>query len=181
MGADLGADADLLATLYVAVTERRMVDFAYRSKSRRLAPHGIGHRSGHWYVVGVDASGKERVFRADRIEDLQLGQEMNAFERTPGLTVSAAMANHPWETGEGAALEVSVRFDESAAWWAERRLGRSGVRGRRNDDGSTEVTLTVNHLDAFLGWILSFGAQAEVLGPDEVRRALIERVEAVPA
>ena len=89
------------------------------------------------------------------------------------------MANNPWEAGQGETVEVTIRFDESAAWWAERRLGRSGAHGRRNDDGSTEVSLAVNHLDAFLGWILSFGAQAEVLAPDDVRQALIERVRAV--
>lgn len=179
LGADLGADADMLANLYVAVTERRMITFGYRDKPRVLAPHGIGHRNGHWYVVGVDAAGQERVFRIDRIEDLTIGADEDAFERTPGLTVSAAMANNPWEVGAGESLEVTVRFDESAAWWAERRLAHSAARGHRSDDGAIEVTLTVNHLDAFLGWILSFGAQAEVLAPEEVRTALVEVVQAV--
>lgn len=177
LGADLGADADLLAGLYVAVTERRILRFDYRGKARRLAPHGIGHRHGHWYVVGIDGEGAERVFRVDRIEALEVDDRSGSFERTPGLTVSAAMANHPWETGEGEVLEVTVRFDESAAWWAERRL--AGSTGIRNPDGSTDIRLTVNHLDAFLGWILSFGAAAEVIEPPEVRRALVERVEAV--
>jgi proteasome accessory factor B len=179
LGADLGSDADMLADLYVAVTERRMISFTYRDKARRLAPHGIGHRNGHWYVVGIDGSGEERVFRTDRIEGLSLGEETDAFVRTPGLTVSSAMASHPWETGAGEALEVTIRFDESAAWWAERRLSGSVGEGTRYPDGSTELRLTVNHLDAFLGWILSFGAEAEVLGPPEVRRALIDRVRAV--
>lgn len=179
LGADLGADADLLADLYVAVTERRILGFEYRGRSRTLAPHGIGHRNGHWYVVGIDADHEERVFRIDRIVDLVVGDDPDAFERTPGLTVSSALARHPWETGTGEALDVTIRFDASAAWWAERRLGASGVSGTKNPDGSTDVRLTVNHLDAFLGWILSFGADAEVLSPPEVRAALVERVEAV--
>ena len=179
LGADLGADADVLASLYVAVTERRMLSFIYRDKPRDLAPHGIGHRNGHWYVVGTDSAGEERVFRIDRITHLQVGDTTDAFERTPGLTVHSAMANHPWETGGGEALEVTIRFDESAAWWAERRLGSSSAAGARNSDGSVDVRLTVNHLDAFLGWILSFGAAAEVMAPPEVRCALVERVQAV--
>lgn len=179
LGADLGADADLLASLYVAVTERRMLSFEYHGKARMLAPHGIGHRNGHWYVVGVDGGGEERVFRIDRMERLETGEELDAFGRTPGLTVRSALANHPWETGAGETLEVTVRFDEDAAWWAERRLGTSGMSGTRNSDGSTDIRLRVNHLDAFLGWILSFGADAEVLEPAEVRAALVERVQAV--
>jgi predicted DNA-binding transcriptional regulator YafY len=176
MGADLGADADLLASLYVAVTERRHVRFDYRDKPRRLAPHGIGHRNGHWYLLGLDDAGEERLFRTDRIQSLEVDEQANAFERTPGLTVSRAMANHPWETGGGETLAVTVRFDEEAAWWAVRRVGRSGVRGVHHDDGTVEITLTVNHLDAFVGWVLSFGAQAEVISPEAVRRAVIDRV-----
>jgi len=176
VGADLGADADLLASLYVATTERRLIDFTYRDRRRSLAPHGLGHRNGHWYVVGVEAD-SERVYRIDRMTGITVGDEEHAFERTPGLTVRGALARHPWETGAGAATTVTVRFDADVAWWAERRLeGRAGIR---HTDGSVEVALEVNHLDAFLGWVLSFGEHAQVVDPPAVRDALVRRVEAV--
>jgi proteasome accessory factor B len=178
LGADLGADPDRLADLYVAVTERRLVDFEYRDKQRRLAPHGIGHRNGHWYVAGIE-SGEQRVFRIDRMTRTRIGDRPDAFTRSPGVSVGAALSSHPWEAGGGEPLEVTIRFDESAAWWAARRLGGQGARSTRRPDGSIEATLTVRHLDAFMGWILSFGDQAEVLGPESVRRAVIDRVLAV--
>jgi predicted DNA-binding transcriptional regulator YafY len=62
---------------------------------------------------------------------------------------------------------------------AERRLGGRGAKEEHNADGCTDVTLHVSHLDAFIGWILSFGDQAEVLHPDSVRQAVIDRVLAV--
>jgi predicted DNA-binding transcriptional regulator YafY len=36
----------------------------------------------------------------------------------------------------------------------------------------------VTNRDAFIGWILSFGASAEVLGPDDLRAEIRQRVEA---
>lgn len=176
LGADLGADAETLAQLYVAVTERRLVRFDYREKGRNLAPHGIGHRNGHWYVAGIE-SGEQRVFRIDRMLDIEVGDRAHAFTRTPGVSVGAALAAHPWEAGGGDPLEVTVRFDEAVAWWATRRLGEAAVPG--GEPGL--VTLRVSHLDAFIGWILSFGNQAEVIAPESVRQSLIDRVIAVRA
>jgi predicted DNA-binding transcriptional regulator YafY len=36
----------------------------------------------------------------------------------------------------------------------------------------------VANRDAFIGWILGFGPDAEVLGPPELREAVLDRVEA---
>jgi proteasome accessory factor B len=177
--ADLGADPDRLADLYVAASERRLVEFTYKGSRRRLAPHGIGHRRGHWYVAGLEGDG-ERVFRVDRMDSVAVGDTPGAFERRPGLSVAKAMAAHPWETGEGDPVEVRVRFDADAAWWAVRRLGAPAAT-ESYDDGSVSVTLRVTHPDAFLGWVLSFGASAVIESPPELRRALVARVEAVTA
>jgi predicted DNA-binding transcriptional regulator YafY len=41
-----------------------------------------------------------------------------------------------------------------------------------------EVVLPVANRDAFIGWVLGFGPDAEVLAPDELRRQVLARVEA---
>ncbi len=71
-GADLGAGVEVLADLYTAAGERRPVDFVYSGKARTAHPHGLGHRRGHWYLVAV-VGDDVRVFRVDRISDLELG------------------------------------------------------------------------------------------------------------
>jgi predicted DNA-binding transcriptional regulator YafY len=40
------------------------------------------------------------------------------------------------------------------------------------------VELKVANRDAFIGWVLGFGPDAEVLDPDELRGAVLDRVEA---
>jgi predicted DNA-binding transcriptional regulator YafY len=41
-----------------------------------------------------------------------------------------------------------------------------------------DAELSVANREAFIGWILGFGPDAEVLGPPELRDAVLQRVEA---
>jgi proteasome accessory factor B len=140
-----------------------------------LDPYGIAHRRGHWYLVGRTTDG-ERVFRVDRMSDVTLGKDAGAFARPKGFNVRRAMSAHPWETGGGDPTPARVRFSPEVAWWAARILGLKAPA-----DGPLEVELAVTNRDSFIGWTLSFGADAEVLGPDDLRRQILERIDAALA
>ena len=56
-----------------------------------------------------------------------------------------------------------MKFDPEVAWWAARHLGVEGP-----GDGPLQVQLQVANRDAFIGWVLGFGPDAEVLGPAEL-------------
>jgi proteasome accessory factor B len=170
LGADLGAEASVLGDLFLAVTERRRLEFTYKGSKRRLDPLGIAHRRGHWYVVGWTEEG-ERLYRVDRMSDLVVGDEPDSFKRPRGFDVKHAMSNHPWETGSDQTVPATVRFDADVAWWAARTLG-----AKVTDDGTLVHVLPVANRDAFIGWVLSFGASAEVLAPAELRAEILNRV-----
>jgi predicted DNA-binding transcriptional regulator YafY len=172
LAADLGAEASILGDLFVAVSEQRKLEFDYAATRRLLDPFGIAHRRGHWYLIGQTADG-ERVYRVDRISRLELGKQPGAFVRPKGFQVKRAMSTHPWEAGTDETVEATVRFDPDVAWWAARHLGVEAPR-----DGALEVELPVANRDAFIGWVLGFGPDAEVLAPDELRRQVLARVEA---
>ncbi|HWB87641.1 MAG TPA: WYL domain-containing protein [Acidimicrobiia bacterium] len=169
LGADLGEGVDVLGDLFAAVTERRKVKFTYRGHERPIEPYGIAHRRGHWYLVGKSPEG-ERMYRVDRISDLELGAEEGAFKKPRGFDMRKAVAAQPWEAGLDPETPTTVRFDPDVAWWAARSLGVPEPAG--------ELTTTVNvtNRDAFIGWLLSFGASAEVVAPDEMRAAVVARV-----
>ena len=171
IGADLGAEAETLGSLFAAITERRKVTFDYRSSQRTLEPYGMAHRRGHWYVVGRTPDG-ERLYRIDRIESLELGEEPDAFKKPKGFDVRTIMDTHPWETGGGEEVEAEVRFDPEVAWWAARTLRVP------EPDGELTTTVPVANRDAFIGWILSFGDSAEVVGPPDLRNEIKTRVTA---
>jgi proteasome accessory factor B len=172
LGADLGAEATLLGDLFLAVTERRRLQFAYGGSNRRLEPYGIAHRRGHWYVVGQTADG-ERVYRVDRMSELEVDNDREAFKRPRRFDVKKAMSNHPWEAGSDEVVPATVSFDPDVSWWAARTLGVEAPVGE-----PLQQELPVANRDAFIGWVLSFGASAEVLGPEDLRLQVRERVEA---
>jgi proteasome accessory factor B len=171
LGADLGAAAETLGTLFGAVTERRSIEFVYRGNQRRLDPYGIAHKRGHWYVAGRGPEG-DRLYRVDRIERLAASEESGAFEKPRRFDLKSVVDGQPWESGTDPEVTAEVRFDRDVAWWAARTLGLP------EPDGELTATIPLANRDAFIGWILSFGDGAEVLGPQELRDEIRARVQA---
>lgn len=171
LGADLGAEAETLGELFGAITERRGIEFTYRGNERTLNPYGMAHRRGHWYLVGAGPQG-ERMYRVDRIEGLEVGEESDSFKKPRGFNVKSLMDTQPWETGSDTQIEATVTFDSDVAWWAARTLGL--------DEPTSDLTATVPvaNRDALIGWVLSFGDSAEILAPEELRQEVRSRVEA---
>jgi len=176
LAADLGEAAETLGDLFQAVSERRRVRFEYKGDERRVAPYGIGHRRGHWYLVGGTRSG-ERMYRVDRMESIRVEGDANAFERPAGFKIKASLESMPWEAGSDDAVPAVIRFSAEIAWWAAKQLG-AGI-ARATDDGGLEVTVSVANREAFIGWVLSFGEGAEVVEPDELRKAVVNRVKGI--
>ena len=176
LAADLGEAAETLGDLFQAVSERRTVRFKYKGDERRVAPYGIGHRRGHWYLVGGTKSG-ERMYRVDRMESIRVEDEANAFERPAGFKIKAFLESMPWEAGSDDAIPALIRFNAEIAWWAAKQLGAGTAR--QTDDGGLEVTVPVANREAFIGWVLSFGEGAEVVEPEELRKAVVERVKGI--
>jgi predicted DNA-binding transcriptional regulator YafY len=171
LGADLGAEADVLGSLFGAITERRAVKFDYRASGRRLHPYGIAHRRGHWYLVGAGTEG-ERIYRVDRIEKLTVSEKTGTFAKPKGFDVRSLMDGQPWEAGSDPEVEATIRFDSEVAWWAARTLGLD------RPEAELVATVPVANRDALVGWVLSFGDAAEVLDPPEIRDEIRARVEA---
>jgi predicted DNA-binding transcriptional regulator YafY len=177
LAADLGAEAGILGDLFGAVAERRRVRFRYRDRERSVEPYGLGHRRGHWYLVAAE-EGESRVYRVDRAHDLSVAGEAGAFRPPEGFDLRSELDLAPWEAGTEAPVTAEVVFDPEVSWWATQRLGH-GVEADTRDDGSLLVRMGVTNPEAFVGWVLTFGAHAEVIAPVELRRRVVDRVRGV--
>ncbi|HEY5890509.1 MAG TPA: WYL domain-containing protein [Acidimicrobiia bacterium] len=169
-GADLGDEGEALGKLFEAVSQRRPVGFTYRGNQRSINPYGVAYRRGHWYLIGA-VDGDERVYRVDRMSGVDVGSP-GAFKRPKGFSAKDFLQSHPWESGGEDQVEATVRFDSDVAWWASRTLGID------HREGPLEVSVPMSNQDAFIGWILSFGPSAEVLAPESLREAILQRVGA---
>jgi predicted DNA-binding transcriptional regulator YafY len=173
LAADLGLQAEDLAAAFQAATERRTLAFTYRGRRRTVQPLGIVHQRGHWYLIATER-GERRAYRIDRAATpLTVGDTPGAFSRPKGFSLRNALPAQPWAAGE-ADLVARVVFDTDSAWWAKRQLGSGWIE---RSDGSLEATVAVANPDAFIGWVLSFGDKAEILGPPALRDALVQRVQ----
>lgn len=165
VGADLGDEAETVATAFAAVSERRRLTFAYNERTRTVDAYGLVHRRGHWYLVGPEAGEPVKVYRLDRASDLRSGSA-GAFERPAGFRARDAVATQPWDQGEER-FPATIRFDQAVAWIAERELGGLGAAAA-NADGSVDVTITVGATDPLLSWLVGFEDRAQILEPPEL-------------
>lgn len=168
-----------LPALFDAVRLRAEVTFAYRGETRRLHPAALRFRSGHWYVVGFDEDRQApRTFRVDRIEAAPRLGPAGSAERVEGFDVDAAFALAPWRFGAGEEVEVDVLVDGAEAGRVVAELGPDSVHEHR-DRGSVVVRLSVTDTDALVTWVLDLLDHAEVLRPERVRAAVVERLQAI--
>ena len=165
-----------LVPLFGAISSRRSVTFGYRGKRRRLDPHRLSFRNGHWYLSGDDRdAGEDRMFRLDRVEPpIEAGEAGSAG---PARTLASAPPS-PWQLGSEAPVTARLWVDAQQAAWAEGNVGPDAVVERRGD-GSIVLEARVTNRDAFRSFVLGFLDHAELLGPPELRDDLVAWLEAL--
>jgi proteasome accessory factor B len=197
----LGADAGLLASLMQApatggvdasgphlraladaVSRRRRVRFRYRPLQGDVAERDVDAwalvvRRGAWYLVGRDRRrGEPRSFRLSRITSRV--RDAGEGEGPPeGFDPTDQLAAGPWGLGEPE-ITARVAFSPKVAWWALAGIPGAKVL-RMRKEGWTEAEVPATNGESFVAWVLSFGADAEVLSPRVVRDAAVVSVEAV--
>ncbi len=173
LAASLTEGSDDLGSVFLAISERRHLVFTYNDRARTVAPYGLVHRRGHWYVV-ADDNGVVKVFRMDKTDAVSVGDEAGVFDRPKGFRASEFIPDTPWEAGSEE-MTATVHFDSDMAWWARRQIGNRGTLTEAAD-GGIDAAIPVANPEAFIGWLLSFDASAELLAPEALRRRLIDRV-----
>lgn len=168
----------------LAIAERRRVRFAYRTVKgevgeRVVDPWGLVFRAGHWYLVGRDRDrGEVRSFRLSRVSS-DLEHQGGADPPPDGFVAADHVLAGPWGPS-GTAGSARILFEPHVAW-----LAAASARGAETvgmaDDGRIEVVVPIADPSWGASWVLSFGPDAEVLSPPELREETIRRLEAARA
>ncbi len=163
-----------VALLEQAVEEHREIELDYYSvssdqkKSYRLRPLALLTHSGTSYLVAQDLAAEqhEKLFRADRMGEVRLLKERFA---PPAELDLERFRTQRLYFGKGD-VTAEVRFSPKVApFVTERFHARDKKQGK---DGSLTVRISTSSPAWLARWVLPFGVEAEVLGPEEARQAL---------
>jgi len=182
----VGAVGDAYGPLLDAIDALRVVSFTYRAAStgevrpRTVEPWRIAARRGGWYLLGFDRERQApRAYRLSRIEGrVRLLGRGGAFTIPQGVDVDALLGARA-----GAEQEASLAIGPERAE-ALRARGRSdgdGPGAGPRPDGRDVVHVTFTNLHAFADEIAGYADAVVVLGPRELREAVVRRLTAAAA
>ncbi len=155
-------------TLFAATREHRVCAIEYLKPdesapvARRVCPYLMAHAEGLWYAISFcKMSEGVRSFRVDRVlsavledETFEVPDNFDAEEYVQGGRVFRADQE----------LEVPVRYSPKIARWIAER-----GEGEAQPDGGYLVVHRVADPHWLVRHVLQYGAEAEVVGPEEVR------------
>ncbi len=172
-------DVSFLPVLQTAVWDERQVRIIYQrgddvSVERLVDPLGLVAKGSIWYLLG-GVGGELRTFRISRVREVTLLDE--ACQRPIDFDLAAYwqesarefVANLPVYP---ATLRVTAAGLERMRWW---RFARIVQVGQVNAEGWSQVDVHFELPEEACEYVAGCGGMVEVLAPDELRTAVIER------
>lgn len=166
--------ARFLEPLRLAAEARQVIALQYRGNNRdqetqrEVEPYRLLFRDGFWYLIAYCRLRRElRSFRVDRVRGMQKTDEIFPREQDPDLDgyLNATFGMH-WDDRK---YSVCIRFSAYQARWIREVEWRPTQRIVEHGDGSLDLHMETTGLVDVTRWVLSYGAEAEVLSPTVLR------------
>ncbi|MBD5162021.1 MAG: YafY family transcriptional regulator [Oscillibacter sp.] len=167
--------APRLAELKDACVRHRVVRFTYCAPGgdsrRAVEPGKLVFRWSSWYLHGWCREREGwRLFKLNRMLDLEVLEESFAPRPAPD-PVTPAEQVYP------GTLEATIRFSPAARW---RLIDEYGAESfTQEPDGSLLFRRGFPDREELFRWTLSFQDQAELTGPEDLRRELAARLQKI--
>ncbi|MFT3870418.1 MAG: WYL domain-containing protein [Nibricoccus sp.] len=171
------ADLVVFNTLSTAVLKQLEVTFDYRkpgdarASRRSVQPYHLSHRQNLWYLVGHDVERKAlRTFALPRIADVRTTK--TTFSRPQDFSPENFFSNALGVLGGSGNYQVRVRFTAKVADRVRERVWHDSQALLELPNGGVELSMKLGALPEVESWILSWGSDAEVLAPAELRKSI---------
>jgi proteasome accessory factor B len=171
------ADMVVFNALSSATLRQHDVEFDYRkpgerkAERRRVQPYHLAHRENLWYLVGFDSERRAlRTFALPRISNPAVLK--TTFIRPPEFSPEKFFANALGVLGGERDYRVVIRFSAAAADHIREREWHESQELRDLPEGRLELRLRLGALPEIERWVLTWGGDAEVLHPKELRERL---------
>lgn len=139
---------------------------AKESSLRIIHPYTIYFRSQYYVVAWCTVRDSLREFRLDRILEAEMLETL--FEPDPSFDYEE-YNKHCWNALKGDGdYQVVLRFPKAAANYIKEYMSNKADSLRELPGGGLEFTKRVGLLEEILAWVLSMGAEVEVVSPPEL-------------
>lgn len=181
--ADYSGKQEIFRLLNQAIKENQRLSMVYYTFSRddvntRLAdPYHLVFHDGFWYLAAYCHHREEiRLFRVDRIQSLTpTGEHFPAIKEFDFDAYMGAA----WRMERGREFPFEIRLTGDAARLVqETRFHRSQkVTPIPGNKEAVLFSARASGLRSIARWVLSFGGEAEVLAPEELRQYVIHELK----
>jgi proteasome accessory factor C len=178
-----------LAKVETAIFRNKTIVFEYYTmerdelSTRRVDPYHLLFQGGQFYLLGYAHERKgTRVFRLSRIRGKvsYATKAEHDFHRPADFDPRAYANRADWQLGEERGV-ARVLISERIAWQVERHFGRYGeishVADGIEEDGEAIFMTGYSSPRSLISWVLGLGANARLLGPDELVCEFQRRLE----
>lgn len=171
------ADMVVFNALSGAVLRQHEIEFDYRKPGekaagpRRVQPYHLAHRENLWYLVAFDSERHAlRTFALPRISNPRVLPTQ--FVRPPDFSPEKFFANALGVLSGERDYRVVIRFTAAVADRVREREWHESQEWRDLPDGGVELKLRLGALPEIERWVLTWGRDAEVVQPKELRERL---------
>ena len=173
---DYSHSKEVIDALTRAVFHKFTVRILHRSPQRvkpterEVDPYKLWYVNNGLYLVGHDQRENDlRTFAVERIQSALVTNRR--FEIPPEFNFEEfrkTAFNVIW----GEPQEVKIRFSPAQAPYIKERTWHHSQRIETEPDGGIILTLNIGDLWEVKRWLIGFGAEAQVLEPDSLRREI---------
>lgn len=158
---------------YFSWTPRKEKELKRNGSRYKISPWSLVWDDSNYYLLGYDTEkGEIRHFRVDKMTDV-LPTETKRSGKDEFLKYDlVSYSNAAFGMFGGKMEKVTLKCTNRLANVILDRFGRNTVI--LNDRESFRVSVNVIPSPVFLGWVLSFGGEIEILSPENVKNKLSE-------
>jgi predicted DNA-binding transcriptional regulator YafY len=173
---DYSKSAEALGLIRHALLHQQSISLSYRSTGRgepisyRVDPYTLLFQKGGIYLLGFAQNRQAlRTFAVERIVAVEPGKDR--FEIPEGYHAGQALEGAFGIVAEPP-MEVKIRFSPAIAHAIKDRVWHRSQQISEQEDGGVLLSFRAGGKMEILSWLLSYGAHAELLAPQELRAEL---------
>ena len=176
-----------IETIYDAVARNRQISFQYcewtiskklvqkrDGKRYRVSPGKLLWKNENYYLLGLDElSGVVKHYRVDKMRRVEIESRKRSGEAVFRDFDLGKFSSGTFGMFGGKEISLKIKFDNSLIGVILDRFGQKAVI-LQSDESHFILQAPIHVSGQFYGWLAGLGAEAEIIGPEKVRREYVD-------